>query len=391
MSDTVNTELAVADVVLFDELATDNGQLIGVATLNSSATLNALSVPMIRLLTPRLRRWASDPRIVAVILRGAGEKGFCAGGDIRDLYDSIRRYGPAVNPYANGFFAMEYELDYLIHVYRKPIVCWGHGIVMGGGIGLMAGASHRIVTQNSRLAMPEIGIGLYPDVGGSWLLRRMPGRVGLFLALTGAPLNAADAIFCGVADYHVESHRYDEVVAAMQGMNWGSDVRANRAALSRQLSLLSNRAGVDSRVRSAFDTINELMAGDDLTDIAARLQSFGGDDQWLIDAAASFRRGSPTSASLAFELWNRVVRLSLADVFRLEYWASLGCCAHSDFAEGVRALLIDKDRKPVWQPATLAEVSPAIIEAHLQPRLAGPHPLDHLKDSLQFLYGDPEQ
>ena len=144
-----------------------------------------------------------------------GEKAFCAGGDLRQLYQTLLDCGPARNTYAESFFSEEYELDYLIHTFPKPFLCWGHGIVMGGGVGLMAGASHRVVTLQSRVAMPEINIGLYPDVGGSWFLRRMPGRVGVFLALTAAPLNAADAIFCGLADIVVPQERKPQVLEAI--------------------------------------------------------------------------------------------------------------------------------------------------------------------------------
>lgn len=365
----------MTDVVLFDELPTACGRRFGLATLNAPAALNALSLAMVQALTPALREWAADPTIVGVVLQAAGDKAFCAGGDLRELYQSLRSCGASPNPYAQGFFAQEYQLDYLIHTYTKPLLCWGHGIVMGGGIGLMAGASHRVVTPASRLAMPEISIGLYPDVGGSWFLRRMPGRVGLFLALTGAPLNAADALFCGLADFHMDAQSRTEVLAAIGAAQWGDAAAGNRVELSRLL--LRHAAGnlPESKLRKHFDRINELMAGDDLRDIAARLAGLHSDDPWLMTAAATFAKGSPTSAALAFALWQRVHRLSLAEVFRLEYQASLGCCAHPDFAEGIRALLIDKDRQPRWSPSTLEHVTPELIDDHFQPRFAAPHPL----------------
>ncbi|MDB5895599.1 MAG: enoyl-CoA hydratase, partial [Rhodoferax sp.] len=161
--------------VQFSEISTAGGQLFGVATLNAPAALNALSAGMVRLLKPRLQAWAADDGIVGVLLQAAGEKAFCAGGDLRQLHQTLRDCGDGRNPDAEQFFGEEYVLDHLIHTFPKPVLCWGHGIVMGGGIGLMAGASHRVVTLQSRLAMPEINIGLYPDVGGSWFLRRMPG------------------------------------------------------------------------------------------------------------------------------------------------------------------------------------------------------------------------
>jgi enoyl-CoA hydratase/carnithine racemase len=357
------------EVVLFDEIKTAGGRSFGIATLNAPASLNALSVAMVRLLTPKLREWAQDAGIAGVMLQAAGEKAFCAGGDLRQLYQTLRECGPERNSYAERFFAEEYELDYLIHTFPKPILCWGHGIVMGGGIGLMAGASHRVATGQSRLAMPEISIGLYPDVGGSWFLRRMPGRVGLFLALTGANLNAADAIFCGLADLLVPHERKPQVLDAIAAGRWTAEPKADRAALSRILARAGEGAQLPpSKVREHFDAINALMAGDDLGDIAQRLLALQSEDPWLQAAAKTFAKGSPSSAALSFELWQRVHRMSLAEVFRLEYWASLGCCAHKDFAEGIRALLIEKDRNAKWSPATLEAITPEFVEDHLRPR-----------------------
>ena len=363
-------------VVRFDEIATAGGRRFGVATLDAPASLNALSLDMVRLLTPRLRAWARDDGIAGAVLQAAGEKAFCAGGDLRQLYPTLRECGAARNPLAEDYFREEYTLDHLIHTFPKPLLCWGHGIVMGGGVGLMAGASHRVVTPQSRIAMPEIGIGLYPDVGGSWFLRRAPGRTGLFLALTGAPLDGADAIFCGLADVALPQARKAQVLEAIAAAPWRGDARADRALLWRLLAQAGEGvARQPSRVREHFDLINELMAGDDLLEIARRLRQLRSDDAWLQTAARTFVQGAPSSAALAFELWQRVPRMSLAEVLRLEYRVSLGCCAHGDFAEGIRALLIDKDHHPRWNPATLEEVTPALVEDCLRPRGAGPHPL----------------
>ena len=363
-------------VVLFREIKTANGKRFGVATLNAPASLNSLSVAMVRLLTPKLREWAKDEGIVGVLLDAAGDKAFCAGGDLRQLYQTLLECGPARNTYAESFFGEEYVLDHLIHTYPKPFLCWGHGIVMGGGVGLLAGASHRVVTLQSRVAMPEINIGLYPDVGGSWFLRRAPGRVGLFLALTAAPLNASDAIFCGLADIAVPHVRKPQLLEAIAAGTWRGESSADRAMLSRLLAKAAEGTQKPaSKLREYFDTINALMAGDDLLDIAQRLRALESDDPWLQTAAATFAKGSPSSAAVSFALWQRVTRMSLAEVFRLEYWASLGCCAHKDFAEGIRALLIDKDRNPRWSPATLEEITPAFVEDHLRVRGEGPHPL----------------
>ena len=366
-------------VVLFEEIQTAGGQRFGVATLNAPSALNALSVDMVRLLLPKFREWADDAQIVGVMLQAAGEKAFCAGGDLRQLYQTLLECGPKRNPYAEDFFREEYELDYLIHTFPKPLMCWGHGIVMGGGVGLMAGCSHRVVTQQSRVAMPEINIGLYPDVGGSWFLRRMPGRTGLFLALTAAQINAADAIFSGLADVLVPQERKAQVLDAIATTRWAGEPKADRAELSRILARAGEGAELPpSKLRAHYDTINALMAGEDLLDIARRLHDVKSDDAWLQGAAQAFAKGAPSSAAITFELWQRVPRMSLAEVFRLEYWASLGFCAHADFAEGIRAVLIDKDRNPKWQPARLEDITRDFIEDHLRVRADGPHPLAQL-------------
>ena len=356
-------------VVLFDTLPTADGKRFGVATLNSPASLNSLSVDMVRLLTPQLREWAQDASVAGVLLQAAGEKAFCAGGDLRQLYQTLRDCGDQRNEYAERFFGEEYELDDLIHNFPKPFLCWGHGIVMGGGVGLMVGASHRVVTEGSRVAMPEINIGLYPDVGGSWFVRRAPGRTGLFLALTAAQVNGSDAIFAGWADVLVPHARKAQVLDCIAAHAWTGDADADRAALSRILAQAGEGAERPaSKLREHYDTIEALMAGDDLLDIAQRLRTLQTEDAWLQGAAKAFNKGAPSSIALTWALWQRVPRMSLAEVFRLEYWASLGFCAHHDFAEGIRAVLVDKDRNPQWQPATLEDITPAFVADHLRPR-----------------------
>ncbi|MDE2402485.1 MAG: enoyl-CoA hydratase/isomerase family protein [Burkholderiales bacterium] len=369
----------MTDAIVFRELPTACGRRIGVATLNAPAALNALSLTMVDALMPRLSAWAADPQVVAVLLDGAGDKAFCAGGDLRELYQSMRDCGSAPNAYAQQFFGREYRLDHLIHTFPKPVLCWGHGIVMGGGMGLMAGASHRVVTEKSRLAMPEIAIGLYPDVAGSWFLRRMPARLGLFLALTGAPMNAADALFAGLADFYLPHERKASLIEALSLTSWHADGTTHAAQLSHVLETLrDDTPPSESKLRIHFDAIQTLMGHDDLPDIARRLAACTASDAWLSGAAQNFLKGSPTSAALAFALWRNVPHLSLAQVFRNEFDASLGCCAHHDFAEGIRALLIDKDRQPRWQPAQLDQVDVSLLEDHFRPRYTGAHPLADL-------------
>lgn len=375
--------------VLFEERLTAGGHHLGVVTLNQPATLNALSHAMVQLMTPRLLGWARDPRVVMVIIEGAGDKALCAGGDLHGLYRSMlafRRCGSSDirdNREAAAFFGDEYRLDDLIHRFPKPVLCWGHGIVMGGGIGLMSGASHRVVTDRSRLAMPEITVGLYPDVGGSWQLSRAPGHCGLFLALTGAQLQAADAIFAGLADLHIHQGVKDDVMQALSRQPWAGRAAEDRVTLSHVLdgfaSLPQPCAGP---LRRHYDLIEALCSKPAFDEIVARILALGqshADDPWLARAAATLQAGSPTSARLGYELQRRTRLLSLADVFRIELVVSLHCAAHGDFAEGIRALLIDKDRQPKWQRARFEEADATWAEAFFEdPWPPGSHPLADL-------------
>ena len=354
--------------VLFDELPAGGGMRLGVAQLNAEKALNALNLAMIRALAPQLRAWAEDPAIACVVLHGAGDKAFCAGGDVRFLRDAIiAEKGPGPNQQAQAFFSEEYRLDYLIHTYPKPVLLWGGGIVMGGGLGLMAGASHRVVTETSRIAMPEVGIGLYPDVGGSWFLPRMPGRAGLFLALTGAALNGHDALKLGLADHFLKAGERQALFEQLAGTGWSKAAADNHPILSMVLRSFADRAAEAlpaSNVAAHAGAIQHLTEGDSLAEVHARITGYQGDDAWLKRAASTLAGGSPTSAALIWEIQRRAKHMSLAEVFRMELIVSLGCCAHPDFAEGVRALLVDKDGKPRWTPATLAEVSAEWVAAH---------------------------
>jgi enoyl-CoA hydratase/carnithine racemase len=377
--------------VSFEVRPTPSGHSIGFATLDNPRTLNGLSLAMCDALAVHLDRWADDDKIVAVVLQGNGEKAFCAGGDLQALYASMQssmQGTPAqrgatdleANTYARDFFVAEYRVDHRIHTYPKPLLVWGHGIVMGGGIGLMAGARHRVVTERSRLAMPEITVGLFPDVGGSWLLDRVPARGGRFLALTGAPLNGADAIFCGLADHALAEARRAEVLDVLVSSLWSNDVNENHGHLEACL----RRFAVDldpGPFEESIDAIGVACRREKLEDTVAAIAAWhGGEDTWRAKAADAMMRGSPGSARLSWELQRRARHLSLAAVFRLELGVALHCAAHGDFGEGIRALLIDKDQKPRWQPATFAEATTAWAERFFgSPWPAAQHPLADLE------------
>lgn len=370
--------------VLFDTREGRDGRRIGIATLNAPKTLNGLSLDMTRLLEAQLRRWANDAGVACVVLRGAGDKAFCAGGDLHGLYRSMREYRESgtgditANRYAAQFFEEEYRLDHAIHTYPKPVLCWGHGIVMGGGIGLMSGASHRVVTERSKLAMPEISIGLFPDVGGSWLMRRVPRGAGLFLALTGAPLDASDAIYAGLADVKLEHTQYDAVVDALAAHAWSGDAVLDRARLGEFLQGLAQPLA-PGPLQMHAELIEHLVSAGTLERVVSAIDALSSEDPWLQNARATLAAGSPGSARLAWTLQRDDGTRTLADTFRTEYVVALHAAAHGDFAEGIRALLIDKDRQPRWQPATLAQADAAWATPFFQsPWTAAAHPLADL-------------
>ena len=361
--------------VLFDTLTTDCGHVIGMMTLNDPKALNALSVDMCKLMASQLATWRDDEKVVAVILKGAGDKAFCAGGNIRKLYDSMLDNPPLPNPYAVEFFTNEYSLYRQMHFYPKPLILWGNGIVMGGGMGLMAMCSHRVVTETTRFAMPEITIGLYPDATGSWFLARMPAKVGLFLGLTGAYCNAQDAIFTSLAEYAVASDEYDKVVQALTQANWQSSLDGKQEislhdVASQALATVHHTEQLaDSNILSHFDRVQALVNQGSIYDIDKALtaddfaQVDGEQDKWLSKAVDTYKHGCPVSAVLTYEAYERAKKLSLEQVLYMEMNLSLHCANNPDFREGVRALLIDKDRNPQWS-RTLEQCDKAYIESH---------------------------
>ena len=366
-------------VVLFEELAAANDKRIGVVTLNSEKSLNALSLEMIQLIQPQLALWAADNDIACVFMQGAGEKAFCAGGDIVAMYKAMQdQPGELVNEVAD-FFSQEYRLDYSIHTFPKPLVVWGHGIVMGGGMGLMNGASHRIVTERTLMAMPEVTIGLYPDVGATHFLNQMPDGCGLFLGLTGAHMNATDALYLKLADYFVASNSKAEVFKSLQAIKWGDTAALNQQKVTDALNELSQR---DSALRPAGQVegqqqkIKKLTAGPDIESVVTAIVTDKTDNKWLERARQTLAGGCPMTAHIVWNQLQHGADLSLADCFRLELTLSVNCAIRGDFAEGIRALLIDKDKQPQWQHASVGDVSAESVDEFFNsPWSAAEHPL----------------
>ncbi|HUE94389.1 enoyl-CoA hydratase/isomerase family protein [Pseudomonas sp.] len=365
--------------VQFEERPTQQGMRIGIASLDAEKSLNALSLPMIEALDARLKAWADDPGIACVLLRGNGPKAFCAGGDVVQLVQQCREHPGEVPPLARRFFADEYRLDHRIHTYPKPFICWAHGHVLGGGMGLMQGAGIRIVTPSSRLGMPEINIGLYPDVGGSWFLARLPGKLGLFLGLTASGINGRDALDLDLADRFLLDTQQDDLLEGMVQLNWLEQPQLQLHSLLQALEAeaLNELPAAQWLPRRA--RIDALLDQADLPLAWRALSALQGDsDLLLARAAKTLTGGCPMTGHLVWEQIRRAKRMSLAEVFRMEYALSLNCCRHPEFPEGVRARLIDKDQTPRWHWPDVAAIPNEVIEAHFEAVWEGEHPLADL-------------
>ncbi len=353
--------------VLFEEREVAGGQRIGIARLNRPDQLNAITLEMCQSMLDRFRAWACDEGIVAVLLEGAGPKGFSAGGDVAQVIRQVRAGGAQRYAYGDTFFDAEYRLDLLIHTYPKPLVARVHGICMGGGVGLTVGASHRIVSERSRIAMPEIHIGLFPDVGGGWFLNRLPGGAGTVLGLTGMHINEADALFAGLVDVFIPQEGRAGFMDALLALDWSGEARADRERLT-QLCLSEQRrwkSGLPvSNLQQYFEAIRFIAAQPTVTGVRDALLVAADADPYFRVAADNLANGSPTTAHVTFEYLRRTRQMSIAQVLELDLVLARRFQRLHDFPEGVRALLIDKDRAPRWSPSRFQDVDDRLIESH---------------------------
>ncbi|WP_158019297.1 enoyl-CoA hydratase/isomerase family protein [Mycobacterium basiliense] len=336
-----------------DEVLTRVDGGVGFITLNRPKAINSLNQTMVDLLSTVLVRWERDQEVHAVVLSGAGERGLCAGGDVVAVYHSARGDGTE----ARRFWRDEYLLNGQIGRFAKPYVALMDGIVMGGGVGVSAHANTRVVTDTSKVAMPEVGIGFIPDVGGVYLLSRAPGALGLHAALTGAPFSGADAIALGFADHFVP-HEHIDAFAAAIATDGVESALAHYTTEPPPSTLAAQR-----------DWIDKCYSGDTVADIIAALRAYRGDgaDQ-AKDAADLIDSRSPVALSVTLEAVRRAAALeTLEDVLVQDYRVSSASIRSHDLVEGIRAQLIDKDRNPKWSPATLAEVTAADVAAYFAP------------------------
>lgn len=340
-----------------DKVILERAGAAAIIRLNRPRALNSIDLDMVRAIADALDGYADLPEVACVVLTGEGDRGLCAGGDVRVIHD----LGKAGDPEVSRFWREEFPLNHRIAHYPKPYVALMDGITMGGGVGLSAHGRHRVVTERTRLAMPETGIGYFPDVGATWLLPRAPGEAGTWLGLTGSEIGAADAIHAGLADYSVASEDLGALVMALGRLSPGDGdaaVAAKIRGFSRPAEggmLAKNRALIDRTFR--FDEVGDILAAleAETSEFAARTRE-------------TLLRRSPTSLKLTL----RLLRLgrgssSLMECLEREFAAATAVLRGHDFYEGVRAALIDKDRNPKWCPATLDAVGAADVERYLAP------------------------
>lgn len=331
---------------------------LGRITLNRPSALNALTLDMVREIASALDAWERDPSISIILIDGEGERGLCAGGDIRAIYQS----GRAQDGLAQQFWREEYQLNARIASYPKPVIAWMDGIVMGGGVGISAHASHRIVTERTKLAMPEVAIGFVPDVGASWLLAHAPQALARYLVLTGNPIGPADAIGLGFADFRVSSTNRQILIDRLALVSPHVDA-ARHISIYLEPLLAPVEPGLTPESRQIIDAC---FSEKTVKGIVARLERVK--DPFAVETLATMMKKSPSSLMLAFETLNRAGELqSLEDCLKMEFRVAFRLLGSSDLYEGIHAVVIDKGSKPNWQPASLADVKSSDIDAYFEP------------------------
>ena len=344
-----------------DDILFERRGAAGIVTLNRPQALNAVTHGMVRALRAQLDAWADDAAVTRVVIQAAGERAFSAGGDIRYLYDlgQAGRHDEALQ-----FWRDEYPLNATIKNYRKPYVALINGIVMGGGVGVSVHGSHRVAGDRFQFAMPEVGIGFFPDVGATWFLPRMPGELGTYCALTGERFGSADGCAAGLATHRIASARFGALLDALTGTESVDAVLAAFAEPAGEGPILARRAAID-----------RLFAGNQVEGIIAALEreaaSGGTDAEWAGKTAATIRTKSPLSLKLALAQVRRGGTWDFETCMRTEFRLVSRVIQDHDFYEGVRAVIVDKDNKPRWRPSTLAAVSAAEVERHFAPLAGG--------------------
>ncbi|HXP76434.1 MAG TPA: enoyl-CoA hydratase/isomerase family protein [Stellaceae bacterium] len=335
-----------------DEIVLERRGALGVVTLNRPKALNTLSLAMYRVMDPKLVEWGADRAVSAIVVRGAGDRAFCAGGDVRAIYDARAHPQDRPGDYKSDFFREEYRLIERVHRFPKPYIALMDGIAMGGGMGVSVNGSHRVATERSLCAMPEVHIGLFPDVGATRYLNLCPGRIGLYLALTGARIKAADMLYCGFATRYVPHARVAELTDALAAIDWlaGEERAQVDAVLARR-----HESPGDPPLAALREPIDRCFAGASVEAILEALAKEG--TAWARETRDTMERASPISLKITFhQMRLGDARMDIETALALEYRMTQHVMAARDFYEGIRAVLVDKDQKPRWEHASLAEI-----------------------------------
>jgi enoyl-CoA hydratase len=343
-----------------DEILLEREGGLGIVTLNRPQALNTLSLAMYRRFDPQLVAWGEDESVRAIIVRGAGDRAFCAGGDVRAIFDACREGGGG-GDYKADFFREEYRLIERVHRFPKPYIAFVDGITMGGGCGVSINGRFRIATERTIFAMPEVHIGLFPDVGASRFLNLCPGRIGLYLALTGMRVRAADALYCGFATHYVPHACLGELTATLAALDWrkGHTDRQVEALIAR----FAAKAG-EARLPALQAEIDRCFAGASVEAIVAAL----GRERapWAEEALAAISRASPISLKITLRQLMLGRGMSVEEALTLEYRMTQHVMVGHDFFEGIRALLVDKDNRPRWEHGSLEAVSEAEVARYFE-------------------------
>ncbi|HVJ54789.1 MAG TPA: enoyl-CoA hydratase/isomerase family protein [Aliidongia sp.] len=340
-----------------EEVLVETRGPLGILTLNRPKALNALNLGMIDIIEAALEGWGADPGIGAVLIRGAGGRAFCAGGDVRVL--GVLPPGPEADYRIREYFAWEYRLNYRIHTFAKPFIAWIDGVTMGGGCGLSLHGSHIVATERTMVAMPETVLGLFPDVGATWFLNELEGEMGVYLGLSGVRLKSDDLLALGLASHVMAADRIETLISEL-----ASQDALDAESVERVLDRHAAEAGTPI-VAARAERVDALFGGSTVEAIVEALEE--APEEWAREALATFRRASPTSLKLTLRQLRGGRGKELAEMLRIEYRLAVRTAANHDFREGVRAILVDKDNSPRWQPDRLEDVGAARIESYFAP------------------------
>ncbi len=354
----------------FEERMCTNGiHKVAIATLNNPKSLNALTYDMLDDLNAQLERWRDDPYVMCVWLQGSGDKAFCAGGDVRAMHTVMSATSKQeTREFCTRYFTLEYQCDHLIHTFPKPIIAWGDGIVMGGGMGLFMGASHKVVTPRSKMAMPEMAIGLFPDVGATWFLNRLDHQLGLFVGLTGCLLNATDALELGLANHMILQDHGADLLNQLKITDWDTvdDHYVVVSELLEELAYLADAELPESQLMPYLNPIMAACAQEELPQVAEKIASIepleSDTTDWLIKAQQGLATGSPITAHICFRQLRELHEASLVECFQVELGLAVQSSLLGEFEEGVRARLVDKDGSPSWMYKSIEAVDESIID-----------------------------